>query len=111
MTSTPEERVAAARARMGELAAKFTERTRGEIEVMRSRLAAFGAGDTAALADIRNLAHRICGTGATLGFESLADRAHEIEKLTATLQRGGAPDSRATTELANAIERLAQEIR
>jgi len=107
--TTPEERVAAARARMGELAAKFTERTRGEMDVMRARLAAFEAGDAGALGDIRNLAHRISGTGATLGFETLSERAYEIEKLTIDLQ-GSAPAAR-TTDLAAAIERLAREIR
>jgi chemotaxis protein histidine kinase CheA len=111
MTPTPEERVAAARARMGELAEKFTERTRGEVDVMRARLAAIDAGDSTALGDIRNLSHRICGTGATLGFETLAERAHEIEKLAAAHEPGIRLDARVMHELAGAIERLAREIR
>jgi HPt (histidine-containing phosphotransfer) domain-containing protein len=83
MIETPEQRAAAARVRMAELAVKFLERTGGEIGLMRARLAAFGNGERAALGEIRNLAHRICGTGATLGFEALAEQAHRVEKLAA----------------------------
>jgi hypothetical protein len=41
------------------------------------------AGDANALAEIRHLAHRMAGTGATLGFETLGARAAGIaEQLT-----------------------------
>jgi len=110
MTPSQEEKVAATRARLGELAAKFTERTRGEIEVIRARLTALGAGDTAALGEIRNLAHRICGTGATLGFETLAEHAHQIEKLAAAHLPASQPDAAAMANLSRAVDALADDL-
>jgi len=103
LNDTREERVAAAKARMVELAEKFLVRTQAEIDTMRARLAHVG-DDAAALAEIRNLAHRACGTGATLGFESLSDCAHRIETLAAT--QPPAP----IDEIGSAIEALAQEL-
>jgi HPt (histidine-containing phosphotransfer) domain-containing protein len=103
MTDTREERVAAAKARMAELAGKFLERTAGEIETMRTRAARM-EHDPEALAEIRNLAHRACGTGATLGFESLSECAYQIEKLAAAQPPGSQAD------VIGAIEALAQEL-
>jgi HPt (histidine-containing phosphotransfer) domain-containing protein len=103
MNDTREQRVAAAKARMAELAGKFLERTAGEIETMRARLAQAGE-DAAALAEIRNLAHRACGTGATLGFESLSEHAYRIEVLTAAQPPG------SSAEIAGAIDALAREL-
>jgi|SRR5688572_25655346 len=103
MSDTREERVSAAKARMAELAEKFLDRTASEIDTMRARLAKVGE-DAGALAEIRNLAHRACGTGATLGFESLSDCAHRIEVLAA------AQPPAASAEIARAIEALAQEL-
>jgi len=103
MNDPREERVAAAKARMAELAEKFLERTEGEIGAMRARLEQLDDGGTA-LAEIRNLAHRACGTGATLGFESLSESAHRIEVLAAARP----PGSRA--EIERAIEALAHDL-
>ena len=103
MNETREERIAAAKARMAELATKFLERTAGEIETMRTRLAQ-ASEDSAALAEIRNLAHRACGTGATLGFESISEYAHRIEALAAA-QPPGTP-----AEIASAIDEMAREL-
>jgi HPt (histidine-containing phosphotransfer) domain-containing protein len=103
MSDTREERVAAAKVRMAELAEKFLARTAGEIETMRLRLAQ-SAADAAALAEIRNLAHRACGTGATLGFESLSEYAHRVEALAASQPPG------SHIEIATAIEELAREL-
>jgi len=103
MNETREERVAAAKARMAELAEKFLVRTAGEIETMRTRLAQAN-DDSAALAEIRNLAHRACGTGATLGFESLSEFAHRVESLAASQPPG------SQAEIARAIDELAREL-
>jgi len=110
MTPSQEERTAATRARLGELAVKFTERTRGEIEVIRARLTALGAGDTTVLGEIRHLAHRICGTGATLGFETLAEHAHQVEKLVAAQLPDTQPDAAALAKLSRAVDALAADL-
>ena len=103
MSNPSEERVAAAKVRMAQLAAKFLERTAGEIETMRARLAQVDQ-DPEAMAEIRNLAHRACGTGATLGFESLSEYAYQVEKLAAA----NPPGSRA--DIAGAIDAFAREL-
>ena len=110
MSQTTEQRVAAARARMAELTVKFIERTRAELDIMRARLAALDAEGGSALAEIRNLAHRICGTGATLGFEALAEQAHKIEKLAAALSSAVPPDAAMLRHLAGEIDALVGEV-
>ena len=110
MTGTPVDRAAAARVRMAELAVKFTERTRRELDVLRARLSALGAGDTAALAEMRHLAHRICGTGATLGFHALADGAQRLEKLVVDCAGGAGLDPEMLSRLAGAIDALGAEL-
>ena len=103
MNDTREQRMAAAKARMAELAAKFIERTQRDLRTMRADLEKAGAGDPAALAEIRHLAHRMAGTGATLGFEALGERAGRTEAMIDALPGGARPD-------AQTIERLAADI-
>jgi HPt (histidine-containing phosphotransfer) domain-containing protein len=110
VTPTPEERVAAARARMAELKEKFIERTEGELQTLRSSFASLEAGDAAALTTIVQLAHRITGTGATLGLDALSDRAQEIEKLGETLAPGSQLDGAMLSRLGAAIGAFAAEL-
>lgn len=109
MTQTYDEKVAATRARMAQLGEKFVVRTRGDVALMRASLEKTGQGDVAALADLRNLAHRACGTGATLGFEALSERAYRIELLAAQTA-GATPDAATLAELLRAIDALAREV-
>ena len=60
-----EQKMDAARARMAELAAKFLDRTDGDLESMRGSLHRLATGDAAPVGDNRHLAHRMVGTGAT----------------------------------------------
>jgi HPt (histidine-containing phosphotransfer) domain-containing protein len=103
MNQSRDQRMAAAKARMAELAAKFIARTQGDLRTMRIDLEKVGAGDASALAEIRHLAHRMAGTGATLGFEALGERASGTEALIDALPGGTLPD-------AQTIERLAADI-
>jgi HPt (histidine-containing phosphotransfer) domain-containing protein len=103
MNEAREQKMAAAKKRMGELAAKFIERTLRDLRTMRVDLEKVGAGDSAALAEIRHLAHRMAGTGATLGFEALGARAAGAEAMIEALPEGALPD-------AQTIERLAADI-
>ena len=107
---TPEERVVAARARMAELKEKFIQRTERELQTLRSSLAALAAGDRAALDTIVQLAHRITGTGATLGLDALSDRAQEIEKLGEEQRPGSPPDAATLSQLDAAIGAFAAEL-
>jgi HPt (histidine-containing phosphotransfer) domain-containing protein len=107
---TPEDRIAAARTRLAELADKFVERTRGEIEVMRRSLDVLDSTESAALGDILQLAHRISGTGATLGFDGVSEHARRIEQLTAAHAPGSACDAALIGKLRTAIDALAAEL-
>jgi chemotaxis protein histidine kinase CheA len=106
-----EDKVAAARARMAELAGKFIERSTGELATMRAAVAALEAGDASALGEIRHLAHRMAGTGATLGFETFSDRALDVEQLAERQAPGVAPDAAALERFAAAMQALENELR
>jgi HPt (histidine-containing phosphotransfer) domain-containing protein len=101
-----EAKTAAAKVRMAELAAKFLNRTRADIASMRGGLARLAAGEAGAIGDIRHLAHRMVGTGATLGFASISERAHTIEQLTEACVPGVVPDEACQTALAEAVNAL-----
>lgn len=101
-----EEKAAAAKSRMAELAAKFLDRTRGDIATMREGLSRLSAGQVGALGDIRHLAHRMVGTGATLGFDSISECAHVIERLTESCAPGVKPDADLRAEIGTALDAL-----
>jgi HPt (histidine-containing phosphotransfer) domain-containing protein len=110
VSQSREEREAAAKARMAELAARFVERSAGEFAAMRDCLARVLAGDLHALDEIRHLAHRMGGTGATLGFDTLADCAQRIEKLTDSNRPGGDADASARLHLSTAVDAFGIEL-
>jgi HPt (histidine-containing phosphotransfer) domain-containing protein len=110
MNQAREAKVVAARTRMAELAAKFLERSLRELAVMRDGLARLQAGESVALGDLRHLAHRMCGTGATLGFNALGDCAARVERLAECCPAGSLPDAAALTQLGVGVEALATEI-
>jgi HPt (histidine-containing phosphotransfer) domain-containing protein len=107
---TPEEKIAAARTRLAELAEKFVERTRGELDVMRRSLDELASTDGAALGEILHLAHRISGTGATLGFEAVSERARILEQLLAQQPAGAPCGATVVEQVRRAIESLAAEL-
>ena len=110
MNETREQRAAAAKARLAELSAKFLERTSDELATMRDRLAQLIAGDASALADIHHFAHRMAGTGATLGFDGLSDAAARIETLAEAHEAGIAPNEFALSQITGAIDALTGEL-
>ena len=110
MNQTQEERMAAARARLAELKQKFVDRSHGELVTLRGSLAALQGGDAAALGVIEQLAHRMSGTGATLGLDALSERAQRVESLAETRAAGAMPDAAALSGLGAAIEALAAEL-
>ena len=102
-----EDRVIAARERMAELSAKFVARTKTELATLR---AALGAGSAASIAEIHYLAHRMAGTGATLGFETLADHASRIEEICERQAKDEALDSDARAAISAAVEAIDAEL-
>ena len=110
MNPTPEDNAAAMRSRIAELAMKFVDRSREELAAMRAGLDRLRAGDTQALTEIRNLAHRAAGTGATLGFGTLSDKARDIEKIAEAQGPGAVPDAATLAQLASAMDALDAEL-
>ena len=108
------EKATAAQARLAELATKFLDRTTGDLIAMRQDLGRMAQDDTAAsvaaLGDLRHLAHRMVGTGATLGFDSLSSCARSIELLAESCAPGVPPDEALRTQLADALETLGAEL-
>lgn len=105
-----EDKLGAARARMADLANRFLVRSGTDITTMCAALQRLAKGDASAVSDIRHLAHRMVGTGATLGFEALAECAHRIEKLVESLDPGVLPDEDIRAHLAGGLGALQSEI-
>jgi HPt (histidine-containing phosphotransfer) domain-containing protein len=106
---TREDKASAAKVRMAELAVKFLNRTQADIATMRSGLSRLAAGDMDALGEIRHLAHRMVGTGATLGFEAISERARVVEQLAESCAPGSRPDESCRAALADALHALDAE--
>jgi chemotaxis protein histidine kinase CheA len=111
MNQSREDRAAAAKARLHELATKFLDRSDGDLLTMRASLAGLMAGNAESLDEIRQLAHRMAGTGATLGFEGIAEHASRIEDLTDACAAGATPDGNTCARLGVLLEALAAELR
>lgn len=110
MTESREDKAAAARARMVELAAKFIERTRGELATLRECLVKLAAGDASMLGEIHQLAHRMAGTGATLGLMPLSECAARIEYLAEIPAPGAVPDAATLAQIGAALDALEAQL-
>jgi len=94
---------------MAELATKFIERSTGEMDTLRAALAQLVAREGAALDSIRHFAHRMAGTGATLGFERFSDLACEVEHLAERQAPGKVPDAATLEKFEAALQALEQD--
>lgn len=101
------EKIAAARARMAELATKFVDRTARELVTLRSALARDG---NESFEEIGHLAHRMAGTGATLGFDALADHALRIEVI-ADSRKASPIDAATRAEITTEVEGIEGELK
>jgi HPt (histidine-containing phosphotransfer) domain-containing protein len=96
------------RERIKQLAGEFLQRCSRDALSLRASLTRLGNGASIALdaivfKEMEHIAHRICGTGAALGFESLSTCAAAIERL-AEGQGGG------VTADPNVVERLVEYV-
>jgi HPt (histidine-containing phosphotransfer) domain-containing protein len=101
------EKIAAARARMAELATKFVTRSANELVTLRAALA---RGGRESFEEIGYLAHRMAGTGATLGFDALADHALRIEVI-ADERQAGALDAATRIEIEAEVAGIEAELK
>jgi HPt (histidine-containing phosphotransfer) domain-containing protein len=93
---------AAVRARMLELARKFIARTGEDVVQMRAALDGGGGFEL-----IRQLAHRACGTGGSLGLTALSDAAGELERLIDSFPEGMAPGAAERERVTAGIDAIA----
>ena len=96
--------------RLNELAQKFVTRTSGDLALMREGLSRLETGDAGGLDQIRQLAHRACGTGGTLGLSALSDAAGAIERALDACPKGTVPDAVMRAEIAARIDEMAAQI-
>lgn len=98
--------------RMAELTRRFAARTRDEVGQMREALARLEAGEDgkAGLMRIQQMAHRICGTGGTLGLTVLSDTAASLERLIDMRPRHMIPGVTERAQIATAIDSIAAQI-
>jgi len=73
------------RERIKQLAGEFVQRCSRDVSSLRASLTRLGNGDSMVFdaivfKEMEHIAHRICGTGASLGFESLSTCAAAIER-------------------------------
>jgi HPt (histidine-containing phosphotransfer) domain-containing protein len=110
MISDDAERRVAMRERIKLLAGQFLQRCSGDATSMRALLARLGNGDADAFKELEHLAHRICGTGASLGFESLSTCAAAIERLAEGQAGVAAVDKEVVRRLVECVVALEHEV-
>lgn len=89
------------------IGARYLKRTVGEVVQLRESLARACDGEPGAMKELAQLAHKIHGSGAMFGFESLSERAHEIERLAAS----GQADAETSQRLQARIAAFEEELR
>ena len=98
------------REQINQLAAKFLRRCSQDIGSLRVLLGRLRIGDAAAFKELEHLAHRLSGTGALLGFESIGTCAAAIERLAEAQAGNTTPDQTVTERLTEYTARLEEEI-
>ena len=94
------------RQQIADIAVRYIRRTQGELVQLREMLAAIRAGDVDAQKQLERLAHKIHGSGAMFGFDTISERAHEIERLSGSRQS----DSETLTKIEQALLGLEAEV-
>jgi HPt (histidine-containing phosphotransfer) domain-containing protein len=98
------------REQINQLAAKFLKRCSQDVGSLRGLLGRLRIGDAAAFKELEYLAHRLSGTGALLGFESIGTCAAAIERLAEAQAGNTTPDQNVTERLTEYTARLEEEI-
>ena len=93
--------------RMAELTERFVSRSHEDLARIRAGVTEAMRGDGGALQKVREVAHRIRGTGGTLGLHSLGDAAAVLEKCIDAQIKTSVP---AIGDVKAAVELLAAEL-
>jgi HPt (histidine-containing phosphotransfer) domain-containing protein len=103
------------RERIKQLAGEFLQRCSRDVLSLRASLTRLGNGDSIAFdaivfKEMEQIAHRICGTGASLGFESLSRCAAPIERLAEGQGDGVTADLKVLERLVQYVAALEIEV-
>jgi len=102
------------REQMKLLAGKFLKRCSGDLVTLRALVTPMGNNvkvfDAGVFKELEHLAHRICGTGASLGFESLSTCAAAIERLAEGQAGAVAVDKEVVRLLMECVVALEHEV-
>ena len=103
------------RERIKQLAGEFLQRCSRDVLSLRASLTRLGNGDSIAFdaivfEEMEHVAHRICGTGASLGFESLSTCAAAIERLAEGQVGTAAANQNAVQRLVECVAALEFEV-
>lgn len=66
---------------IADIGTRYLKRTLGEIEELRTLLQAAHGGSDDAVVQLGRMAHKIHGSGAMFGFDTVSERAYDIERL------------------------------
>jgi len=96
-------------------AERFLQRTKDETVRLRNLIESVQPGNLSEIETVRNLAHRIRGSGSTFGFARVSECAAEIERLVDALKEGDAAsatavDSKLRRRLTECTQRLSREV-
>jgi chemotaxis protein histidine kinase CheA len=94
------------------LRARYLAEAPARMDDVRQALAGIRTGDTAALGELRQLLHRLAGTGGSYGLQDVTDAARAGEQAVhAIQQRGTAPTPAEIADLAAHVQRVAEAFR
>jgi HPt (histidine-containing phosphotransfer) domain-containing protein len=65
--------------KIADIAGRYIQRTAGELAGLRELIGKVRAGNTAAVKDIEQLAHKIYGSGSMFGFDAVSEQARQLE--------------------------------
>ena len=99
------------RDRIEELAERFLKRCVHDLVLLHRFLDGMRTGNAVMLAEIAHLAHKIRGTGGSLGFSALSECAAELERIAEPADfAGGTLDAQLFEQLARSALRLEGEL-
>jgi len=101
---------AALRDKIAVLAERFLQRCAADMATGRELLDKLKGGSAAAFKEMEQLAHRIVGTGSSLGFHSLSTHAVSIERFAEAQSPDAPPDPEAIARLGEYLAQLESEI-
>ena len=92
------------------LAERFLQRCAADMATGRELLDKLNSGNAGAFKDMEQLAHRIVGTGSSLGFHSLSTHAVSVERFAEAQPPDAPPDPEAIARLREYLAQLESEI-